>query len=49
MELIKEKKILLLELLGFLILNVLTFCMAAKHIATVDWIVSIYTPQNQIA
>ncbi|WKA10684.1 hypothetical protein VitviT2T_028246 [Vitis vinifera] len=39
MELIKKKKILLLELLGFLILNVLTFCMAAKHIATVDWIV----------
>ncbi|XP_034679863.1 laccase-14-like isoform X2 [Vitis riparia] len=39
MELIKKKKMLLLELLGFLILNVLTFCMAAKHIATVDWIV----------
>ncbi|KAJ9675421.1 hypothetical protein PVL29_024371 [Vitis rotundifolia] len=34
MELIKKKS-LLLELLGFLILNVLTFCMATKHIATV--------------
>ncbi|KAL6316080.1 hypothetical protein AAG906_015596 [Vitis piasezkii] len=34
-----KKKSLLLELQGFLLLNVLMLCMARKHITTVDWVV----------
>lgn len=37
-----KKKSLLLELQGFLLLNVLMLCMARKHITSVDWVVSIY-------